>query len=66
VGAHSVSVTSSVDALFNVGVTANGTCVLSFLNVKSMNVSVSGAPATVCLQVVSPTKKPQSYLLTGK
>jgi hypothetical protein len=63
VGAHQLALQSSQDAVMNVGVVSRGSCVVSYKNARAMNVTVSGSSASICLQVVSPAVKPQSYQL---
>ena len=64
VGTHVLALSSSQDGAFSVGVPSGSNCVLSISNVKSANVTVSGATTTLCVKASSPGKKTQSYGLS--
>ncbi len=66
VGTHVLALSSTQDGAFSVGVPSGSNCVLSISNVKSANVTVSGASTTLCVKASSPGKKTQSYGLTFK
>jgi hypothetical protein len=66
VGSTFLSLTTSSDASFALGVYKAGRCGLLATGEKSARVTVAGGPATLCVQIASPGHKAQTYSFAAK
>lgn len=66
VGSTFLTLTTSSDASFALGVYNAGRCGLLATGEKSARVTVSGGPATLCVQIASPGHKAQTYSFATK
>lgn len=66
VGSTFLSLTTSSDAAFALGVYKAGRCGLLATGEKSARVTVAGGPATLCVQIASPGHRTQTYSFAAK
>lgn len=64
VGTTTLALTPTADATMSVGFVSRGVCSIALKNTRSVRVSVSNAPATVCVSVNSAGRQTQTYRLT--
>jgi hypothetical protein len=60
-GTYVVELLPTGDATMSLGVASGSNCTLTLASAKAASVRVSGARATLCIQVVSPKTQMQSY-----
>ena len=64
VGSTTVTLTPTADATMSIGYVSGGSCVTSLVNARSVKVTVSNAPLTICVSVASAKRQTQTYRLT--